>query len=88
MGASGWGQTAKHYQRGYKMAKIIGSPSTYHGMRDAQRANARLIAAAPALLEALEAIFGTDEIEAGTYHIGQATTDLARAAIAAARGGA
>ena len=55
-----------------------------HACEDAEerQANARLIAAAPELLEALEAIVDAGYLE-GAY---QPTVDLALAAIAKARG--
>ena len=52
--------------------------------KDTREANARLIAAAPDLLAALQALLGSFESEAGI--IGKATVDRARAAIAAATG--
>ena len=51
------------------------------GKRDPYEANAHLIAAAPALLEALEALVGSFE-----KHRPKAYWDAARAAIALARG--
>jgi cation transporter-like permease len=55
-----------------------------YGSGDVVEANARLIAAAPELLEALENLLAVHECRGGTkYHAG----DIARAAIAKAKGG-
>ncbi len=53
-----------------------------------QEANARLIAAAPELLEALTNLCGLAEKRPGSLHEYKAAVDSARAAIAKATGGA
>ena len=72
---------------GYQDFEIIADDGSAHGeysaTLDPDSANARLIAAAPELLEALENLLAVHEGEGGTkYHAG----DIARAAIAKAKG--
>lgn len=67
-------------ETGYFGIATVGGPSN-PDMQDTMRANARLIAAAPELLEALEALLK----EVSTYHK-YPTMKMAKAAIAKAKG--
>lgn len=67
---------------------VIATRCTYHERRDEMHANARLIAAAPELLEALEFYLSQDEIAEGYGGgVGRKAQEKARAAIAKASGG-
>lgn len=84
-GLSNWSITTAYGQRTFAIALI-------NSERVEQEVNARLIAAAPELLEALKALMGHDDkiqvaIGGNLRYVG-AFMDRARAAIAKAEGGA
>lgn len=78
-------------QYGRRMYTIWDADGDYHQMRDEageMDANARVIAAAPDLLTALENILATENIPSGTAHCSFENLRKARAAIARATGAA
>jgi dTDP-4-dehydrorhamnose reductase len=90
--AGQWGVAAHYLDRGGQRRRIAmcGSPRTYSNPElDAEdRANARLIAAAPDLLAALRAMVALDECEAHFEEAYERILPEARAAIAKATGAA